>query len=64
MSHRRANRFSQRDVSRALRAARRAGETVERVEIDPASGKICVILKDPDGSRPGGNSKNPWARSK
>jgi hypothetical protein len=39
-----ANRFSQREVARALKAARLAGEAVERVEIDPASGKISVVL--------------------
>jgi len=37
-------RFKERELARALRAARRAGEAVDRVEIDPASGKIVVIL--------------------
>ena len=44
MSHRSTNRFSQREVARALKAARLAGERPDRVEIDPKSGKISVIL--------------------
>jgi len=47
MSHRTVNRFNQREVARALKAARLAGETVDRVEIDPKSGKIAVILAKP-----------------
>jgi hypothetical protein len=37
-------RFKEREVARALRAARRAGGVVDRVEVDPVSGKIAVIL--------------------
>jgi len=37
-------RFKEREVARALRGARRAGEVVDRVEIDPVSGKIVVVL--------------------
>jgi hypothetical protein len=37
MSPRSVNRFNQREVSRELRAARLAGESVEPVEIDPAA---------------------------
>jgi hypothetical protein len=44
MSHRSTNRFNQREVARALRAARLAGERPERVEIDPATGRISVII--------------------
>src|SRR5262245_1601018 len=44
MSHRTTNRFSQREVARALKAARLAGERPDRVEIDPKTGKIAVIL--------------------
>ena len=47
MSRRSANRFNQREVARALRAARLAGEHPERVEIDPATGRIVVILAKP-----------------
>src|SRR5262245_11548249 len=44
MPHRTTNRFNQREVARALKAARLAGERPHRVEIDPKSGKISVIL--------------------
>jgi hypothetical protein len=37
------NRFRERELKRALRAARAAGG--ERVEVDPETGKISVILK-------------------
>jgi len=40
-------RFTEREVARALRAARRAGGVVDRVEVDPASGRIAVILAKP-----------------
>jgi hypothetical protein len=44
-SPRTENRFRERELARALRAAKSAGG--ERVEIDPASGKITVILAKP-----------------
>jgi hypothetical protein len=40
---RRASRFNQREVSRALKAAQAAGLAVDRVEID-TDGKIVVHL--------------------
>ena len=46
MSHRSQNRFNSREVARALKAARLAGERPERVEIDPKTGKIVVILAE------------------
>ncbi len=59
MSRRTANRFNQREVSRAVRAARRAGETIERVEIDPATGRITVIIAK-SGEAANGSNTNPW----
>src|SRR5262249_21941379 len=38
------NRFYQREVARSVSGVTDTGETVERVEIDPASGKITVIV--------------------
>jgi hypothetical protein len=48
LSHRNVNRFNQREVARALKAARLAGERPDRVEIDPATGRITVILTKVD----------------
>lgn len=41
------NTFRQRDVSRAYRAARKAGADVARIEIDK-DGKIIVVIGDRD----------------
>ena len=56
MSPRSVNRFNQREVVRALKAARLAGENVDRVEIDPASGKISLVLGKPADA----SSNNSW----
>jgi len=39
---RRKNRFNEREVARAGRAGKAIG--AERVEVDPATGKISIIL--------------------
>jgi hypothetical protein len=59
MSHRSVNRFNQREVARALRAARLAGERPVRVEIDPATGRITVIIANP-GDAPPAAATNEW----
>jgi hypothetical protein len=53
-------RFREREFARAVRAAKRAGG--ERVELDPATGKICVVL----GGRPDepGNDLDNWLKKK
>jgi hypothetical protein len=58
MPRRSVNRFHEREVARALRAARAAGENVDRVEIDPRTGKIAVVIAQPAGAAASG--KNPW----
>ena len=50
------NRFRERELARAVRAARAAGG--ERVEIDPATGKISVVIGK-SGEADAAN-KNPW----
>jgi hypothetical protein len=59
MSSRSVNRFNQSEVARALRAARLAGESVDRVEIDPKRGKISMILKS-GAPEPTARMINPW----
>jgi hypothetical protein len=39
--------FRQGDVTRALRAVSAAGQPVQRVEIEPATGKIIVFVGKP-----------------
>jgi hypothetical protein len=43
VAERRPSAFRQRDLSRAVRAMKAAGEKVERVEID-REGKIVIII--------------------
>jgi hypothetical protein len=60
MSHRSVNRFNQREVARALRAARLAGERPERVEIDPATGRIAIIIAKSGDAPPAAPATNEW----
>ena len=48
MSRRTANRFHERELARALRAAKKSGTAIDRVEVDPATGKISVIIAQPN----------------
>jgi hypothetical protein len=50
------NRFRERELARAVRAANAGG--AERIELDPASGIITVILPGKSGEAASG--KNPW----
>ena len=43
-----AARFREREVARATRAVRLAGEIPTGVEIDPATGRITVTIARPD----------------
>jgi len=45
---RRKNRFNEREVARAGRAGKAIG--AERVEVDPATGKISIILPTGKGT--------------
>jgi hypothetical protein len=49
-------RFREREVARVVRAAKSAGG--ERVEIDPETGKISVIIAAKPGEADA--AKNPW----
>ena len=60
MSHRSTNRFNSREVARALKAARLAGERPERVEIDPATGRITVIIAQAGDASTAAATTNEW----
>jgi ATP-dependent exoDNAse (exonuclease V) alpha subunit len=53
--------FKETDLTRALRAARKAGADVERVEIG-RDGRIVLVLKNGD-EVPEGNEWDEWRRS-
>jgi hypothetical protein len=52
------NRFQERELARAIRATRKAGESEARVEVDPASGRISVVLAKPGEAAE--SKVNPW----
>jgi len=52
---RRKNRFNEREFARAGRAAKAIG--AERVEVDPATGKISIIIGKPGKDA---TDRNPW----
>jgi hypothetical protein len=54
MSAKPAN-FRQQDVTRAINAAKRAGLTVTRVEVDPKTAKISIICGEAEKAE-----TNPW----
>ena len=60
MSPRSQNQFNSREVARALKAARLAGERPERVEIDPATGRITVIIAQPSEAATTASTTNEW----
>jgi len=46
---RRACAFTQRDVARALRGAEAAGIKIARLDIEPNTGRISIVLAGPVG---------------
>jgi hypothetical protein len=57
MGHRRCT-FREVDLTRALRAAKKAGENVARAEI-ARDGKIVLVL-NMDDQTPSGSERNEW----
>ena len=55
-------RFKETDLIRALRAARKAGADVDRVEIG-RDGRIVLVLKNGDQASPEGNEWDEWRAS-
>jgi hypothetical protein len=52
------NRFREAELARAVRAAKDAGG--ERVEVDPATGKISVIIAAKPGESAADNEVENW----
>ena len=52
--------FRQTDVTRAMRAAINAGQSVKRIEIDK-DGRIVVVIGKPED---GGSPRNEWDEDK
>jgi hypothetical protein len=46
-------RFRQADLLRALRAIKSAGVGIDRIEIEPETGKIVITPRDADSARTG-----------
>jgi hypothetical protein len=60
--------FRQQDVARAIRAAKGAGLDVVRVEVDPKTAKIVLVVKE-DGTEkkvanPFDTAPTPWSAQK
>jgi hypothetical protein len=48
-------RFLESEVGRAVRAVEKVGKTVKRVEIDPATGKIILLVGRAEAVAASGN---------
>jgi hypothetical protein len=55
------NRFTEREVARAGRAGKAIG--AERVELDPATGKISIIIAK-SGESVAGNELDRWMKGR
>jgi len=50
--------FRQQDVTRAINAAKASGLPIARIEIDPKTAKITVIVGEPEDAK--AEPVNPW----
>jgi hypothetical protein len=48
--HRRPSNFRQQDVARAIKAAKGSGLDIVRVEVDPKTAKIALVVKNDDNT--------------
>jgi hypothetical protein len=46
-ARRSTNRFHERELARVIHAAQKSGTPFDRVDVDPATGKISVIIAKP-----------------
>jgi hypothetical protein len=61
---RNTNRFHERELARVLRAAQKSGTPFDRVEVDPHSGKISVIVSKPaDGEEAATPAARDWDKA-
>ena len=42
--------FRQRDVARAIKAAKASGLDIQRIEVDPKTARIVLVVKNDDAS--------------
>ena len=54
---RRASNFRKRDVVRAIKAAKGSGLDIVRVEVDPKTAKIVMVVKNDDNTE---STVNPF----
>jgi len=62
-ARRSTNRFHEREIARVLRAAQKSGTPFGRVDIDPATGKISVIIAQPRGEQAASPAASAWDRA-
>lgn len=52
------NRFREREISRAMRAAHASGMPVKEITIDPLTGRIAIVVGDPAVAQTGTDLDN------
>jgi hypothetical protein len=62
-ARRSTNRFLERELSRAIRAAQKSGTPFDRVDVDPATGKISVIISKPDSEQAASPAASEWDKA-
>jgi hypothetical protein len=58
------NRFREREVARAMRAAKASGMPIKEITIDPKTGKIGIVLVGAAGAETGAAARDDSTRAK